>query len=125
MEASHENSRVIVKNVNTFDGKNAVDFIDCYEKIRIILNIYDKASSQIQQGAPVLSAATCTDGSKLAAWNAVNENMYNVLFFTTKGAACSVVRRFAGKTLDEGSAHGQRAWAALREKCDGCSREAL
>ena len=48
-----------------------------------------------------------------------------MLFFTTKGAACSVVRRFAGKTLDEGSGHGQRAWAALRERFDGSSREAL
>ena len=42
-----------------------------------------------------------------------------------KGAACSVVRRFAGKTLNEGSGHGQRAWAALCETFDGCSREVL
>ena len=66
-----------------------------------------------------------TDGSKLAAWNTANEDLYNVLFFTTKGVACSVVRRFAGKTLDESSGHRQRAWAALREKLDGCSSEAL
>ena len=88
-----------MKNVYTFDGKNAADFIDWYETIRIIA---------------VPSAATDTDSSELAAWITANENLYNVLFFTTKGAACSVVRRFAGKTLDEGSAHGQRAWAALR-----------
>ena len=31
MEASHTNLQVIVKNVHTFDGKNAVDFIDWYE----------------------------------------------------------------------------------------------
>ena len=48
-----------------------------------------------------------------------------MLFFTTKVAACSVVRRFAGKTLDEGSRHEQRAWAAFRETFDGCLREAL
>ena len=48
-----------------------------------------------------------------------------MLFFTTKGATCSVVPRFAGKTLDEGSGHGKRAWAAVHEKFDGCSREAL
>ena len=46
-------------------------------------------------------------------------------FFTTKGAACSVVHCVAGKILYEGSGHGQRAWAALREKFDGCSREGL
>ena len=89
------------------------------------LNIYAKAAFRVLRGAPVPSAAADTDGSKLAAWNTANENLYNVLFFTTKGAACSAVRRFAGKTLDEGSGHGQRAWAARREKFHGCSREAL
>ena len=104
---------------------NAADFIKWYEKIRISLNTCDKAAFRILQGAPVPSAATDTDGSKLAAWNTVNEDLYNVLFFTTKGEACSVVRRFAGKTLDEGSGHGRRAWAALRQKFDDCSGGAL
>ena len=105
MEASHKNFQVMVKNVHTFDGKNAADFVEWYETIRISLNIYDKAAFRVLQGAPVPSAATDTDGSKLAAWNTANEDLYNVLFFTTKGAACSVVRRFAGKTLDEDSGH--------------------
>ena len=109
MEASENNFQAIVKNVHTFDGKNAADFTEWYEKIRISLNIHDKAAFRVLQGAPVPSAAIDTDGSKLAAWNTANEDLYNVLFLTTKGAACSVVRRFAGKTLDEGSGHGQRA----------------
>ena len=37
MEASHKNFQVTVKNVHTFDGKNAADFIEWYEKIRISL----------------------------------------------------------------------------------------
>ena len=117
-EASHKNFQVIVKNLHTFDGKNATDFIEWYEKIRISLNIYDKAAFRVLQGAPVPSAATDTDGFKLAAFNMANKDLYNVLFFTTKGAVCSIVRRFAGKTLDKGSRHGQRVWAALREKFD-------
>ena len=125
MEASHKQFQVIAKNVHSFDAKNAADFIEWYETIRISLNIYDKAAFRVLQGAPVPSAAPDTDGSKLAAWNTTNEDLYNVLFFTTKGANCSVIRRFAGKTLDEGSGHGQRAWAALRETLGGCSREAL
>ena len=84
-------------------------FIEWYEKIRLSLNIYEKAAFRVLQGDPIPFAATDTDGSKLAAWNTANEDLYNVLFFTTKSAACSVVRRFAGKTLDEGSGHGQRA----------------
>ena len=103
MEPSHKNFQVIVKSIHTFDGKNAADSTDWYEKIRNSLNIYDKAVFRVLQGAPVPSAATNTDGSKLAAWNAANKHLYNVLFFTTKGAACSVVDRFVGKTLDEGS----------------------
>ena len=124
MEAFHKNFQVIM-NVHTFDGKNAAEFIEWYQKTRSSLNIYDKAALRVLRGAPVPSAATDTDGSKLVAWNTANEDLYNVLFFTTKGSACSVVRRFAGKTLDEGSGHGQRAWATLREKFDGCSRKAL
>ena len=125
MEASRKNFQVILKNVHTFDGKNAADFIEWYERIRISLNIYDKAAFQVLQGAPVPSAATDTDGSKLAAWNTANEDLYNVLFFTTKGAVCSVVRRFACKTLDVGSGPGQRAGAALRKTFEGWSRKAL
>ena len=114
-----------MKNIHTLDGKNAAEFIEWYKLIRISLNIHDKAAFRVPQGAPVPSAATDTDGSKLTTWSMANEGLYNVMFFTTKDAACSVVRRFAGKTLDEGSRHGQRAWATLREKFDGCSREAL
>ena len=125
MKASHKNFQVIVKNVRTFDGKNAADFIEWYEKICISPDIYDKAALRVLQGALVPSAATDTDGSKLVPWNTANKDLYNVLFFTTKGATCSVVRRFAGKTLDEDSGHGQRAWAALRGNIDGCWREVL
>ena len=125
MEAFHKNFQMIVKDVHTLNGKNAADFIEWYEKIRINLNIYDKTAFRVLQGAPVLSAALNIDGSKLVVWNTANEDLDNVLFFTTKGAACSVVRRFAGETLDEGSGHGPRAWAALCERFDGCSREAL
>ena len=106
---------MIVKNVHTFDFKNAADFIEWYENIRISLNIYGEAAFRVLQGAPVPSAAKDTDGSKLTTWNTANEDLYNVLFITTKGAACSVVRRLNGKTLHEGSGHEQRAWAAFRE----------
>ena len=44
MEASHKKFQVIVKNVHTFDGKNAVDFIEWYEKIRTSFKIYDKVA---------------------------------------------------------------------------------
>ena len=67
MVASHNNFLVVMKNVHTFDGKNTAYFIEWYEKIRINLNIYDKAAFRVLQGAPVASAVTDTDSSKLAA----------------------------------------------------------
>ena len=67
MEASPKNFQVILKNVHAFNGKNAADFIEWYEKIRISLNIYDKVAFRALQGALVPSAAIDTDGSKLAA----------------------------------------------------------
>ena len=44
--------------------------------------------------------------------------------FTTSGPAFSVVRRFEGKTREDGVGDGQDASGALREKFVGCSREA-
>ena len=35
------------------------------------------------------------------------------------------MRRFGGRTRDDGVGRRQDAWGALREKFDGCSREAL
>ena len=58
-------------------------------------------------------------------WDDANHNLFSILYFTTFGPAFSVVRRFEGKTRESGVVHGQDAWAALREKFDGCSREAL
>ena len=52
MEASHKHFQVVVKNVHTLDGKNAADFIEWYETIRINFNIYDKAAFRVLQGAP-------------------------------------------------------------------------
>ena len=58
-------------------------------------------------------------------WDDANHNLFSILFFMTSGPAFSVVRRFEGKTREEGVGHGQDAWGALRNKLDGCSREAL
>ena len=58
-------------------------------------------------------------------WDDANHNLFGILYFTTFGPAFSVVRRFEGKTREDRVGHGQDVWAALREKFDGCSREAL
>ena len=44
-----------------------------------------------------------------ATWDAANQDLYSVLFFTTAGSTFSVVWRFQGKTLAEGAGHEQQA----------------
>ena len=58
-------------------------------------------------------------------WDDDNHHFYSILYSTTSDTIFSVVRRFEGKTRENGVEHGQDAWAALREKFDSCSREAL
>ena len=90
MEASYSNFQVIGKNVHTVDGKNAADFIEWYKKIRISLDIYDKAAFRVPQGAPVPSAATDTDGSKLSLGHDQRGLVKRAVFHNER---CSMLRR--------------------------------
>ena len=58
-------------------------------------------------------------------WDDANHNLFSILYFTTSGPAFSVLRRFEGKSREDGVGHGKDAWAVLREKFDGCLHEAL
>ena len=58
-------------------------------------------------------------------WDDANHNLFSILFYTTSGPAFSAVRRFEGKTREDGVGHRQDAWRALRDKFAGCSREPL
>ena len=110
MDRTNKNFQGIAKNAYAFGGKNVADIIVWHEKIRISLNIYDKAVFRVVLRQPQPPAATTGDNNaanRCALWEASNEDLYNVFF--TKGAACFVVRRFAGKTLGGESEHGQPA----------------
>ena len=58
-------------------------------------------------------------------WEDANHNLFSILYFTISGPAFFVVLKFKGKTKEDKVGHGQDAGAALREKSDGCLREAL
>ena len=47
------------------------------------------------------------------------------IYFTTSGPDFSVVRRFEGKTQEEGVGHGHDSWVVLHDKFDGFSRETV
>ena len=119
------NVQHVVKQVSKFDGKNADDFLEWSSKLRVSLSLYSKPIFEIVQGSQRPSGFDNDQVTAREGWDDANHNLFSTLYFTTSGPAFSVVRRFEGKTRDDGEGHGQDAWSALRETFDGCSREAL
>ena len=119
------NVQRVVKQVSKFDGKNADDFLERSSKLRVSLSLYSKPIFEIVQGSQRPQGLDNDQVTARESWYDANHNLFSILFFTTSGPAFSVVRRFEGKTREDGVGHGQDAWGALREKFDGCSREAL
>ena len=119
------NVQHVVMQVSKFDGKNADDFLEWSSKLCVSLSLYSKSTFEIVQGSQRPSDLDNDQVTAREGWDDTNHNLYSILYFTTSGPAFSVVWRFEGKTREDGVGHGQDAWAALREKFDGCSREAL
>ena len=111
----------VVKQVSKFDGKNAEDFLEWSSKLRVSLSLYSKPIFEIVQGSQRPSGLGNDQVTAREGWDDANHNLFSILYFTTSDPAFSVVR----KTREDGVGHGQDAWGALREKFDGCSREAL
>ena len=119
------NIQHVVKQVSNFDGKNAVEFLEWSSKLRASLSLYSKPIFEIVQGSQRPSDLDNDQATASEGWGDANHYLFSILFFTTSGPAFSVVRRFEGRTREDGIGHGQDAWAALREKFDGCSHKAL
>ena len=102
-----------------FDGKNADDFLKWPSKLRASLSLYSKPIFEIVQDSQRPSDLDNNQATAREGRDDANQNLFSILFFTTSGPAFSVVRRFEGRTREDGVGHGQGAWAALREKFDG------
>ena len=116
---------VVKKQVSKFDGKNPGDFLEWFSKLRVSLSLYSKPIFESVQGSQRPSGLDNDQVTARESWDGANHNLFNILYFTTSGPAFSVVRRFEGKTREDGVGRGQVAQEALLEKFDGCSREAL
>ena len=119
------NVQYVVKQVSNFDGNNADDFLEWSSKLRVSLPFYSKPIFKIVQGSQRPSYFDNNQATAREDWDDDNDNLYSTLYFTTSGPAFSVMRRFERTTRENGVGHGQDAWAALRERFNGCSREAL
>ena len=119
------NVQDVVKQVSKFDGTNADDVLEWFSKPRVSLLLYSKPIFGIVQGSHRPSDLDNDQATAREGWDDTNHSLFSILYFTISGPAFFVVRRFEGKTREDGVGHGQDAWAALRETFDGCSREAL
>ena len=119
------NVQYVGKQVSQFDGKNADDFLEWYSKLRVSLLLNSKPIFEIVQGSQRPSDLDNDQATAREGWNDVNHNLFSIHYFAISGPAFSVVRRFERKTREGGVGHGKDAWAAVREKFDGCSRETL
>ena len=115
----------VVKQVSKFDRKNADGFLAWSSKLRVSLSLYSKPIFEIVQGSQRPSGLDNDQVTTREGWDDTKHNWFSSLYFMTSDPAFSVVRGFEGKTREDGVGYGQDAWAALREKFDGCSREAL
>ena len=115
----------VVKQVSKFDRKNADGFLAWSSKLRVSLSLYSKPIFEIVQGSQRPSGLDNDQVTTREGWDDTKHNLFSILYFMTSDPTFSVVRGFEGKTREDGVGYGQDAWAALREKFDGCSREAL
>ena len=119
------NFQHVVKQFSNLDGKNADDFLEWSSKLRVSFSLYSKLIFQIVRGSQRPSYLDNDQSTAREGWNDANHKLCSIFYFTTSNPALSVVRRFEEKTQEDGVGHVQNAWAALREKFNGCSREAL
>ena len=96
----------MVKQVFTFDGKKADDVLEWSFKLRVSLSLYHKSTFNIVQGSQRPSELDDDQVTACEAWDNANRTFYTILFFTTSGPTFSVVRRFDGKTRENGVGHG-------------------
>ena len=114
-----------MKLVSKFDGSNTDDFLEWSSKLRVSLSLYSKPIFDTVQGSQRPSDLDNDQVTAREGWDDASHNLFSILYLTTSGPAFSVVRRFEGKTREDQAGHGQDAWAALCEKFEGYSREAL
>ena len=119
------NGQHVVKQVSKLNDKNADNFLEWSSKLRVSLSLYSKPIFKFAQESQRPSGLDNDQVTACESWDDANHHLFSILFFTTSGPVFSVVRRFEGKTREDGVGHGQGAWRAVREKFDGFSRKAL
>ena len=87
------NFHVIVKQVTKVDGRKADEFLEWDPKLCARLRVYNKTIFNVFQEQERPSEFDADQETTRMTWDAANQNLYSVLFFTTASSAFSVVRR--------------------------------
>ena len=88
------NFPVIVKQIIKFNGRRTDKFLEWDSKLRASRSVYNKIIFNVLQGQERPSEYDADQATTRATWEAANQDLYSVPFFTTAGSAFSVVRRF-------------------------------
>ena len=70
------------------------------------LSLYSKPIFEIVQGLQRPSDLDNDQATAREGWDDANHNLFSILFFTISDPAFSVVRRFEGRTREDGVGHG-------------------
>ena len=122
--AGHDtnNIQAMLKFCPSFDGKDKAHFLEYKERLRVVLSFRRQSVATLFQGDPKPTAAQ--HFTAVATWERANENLFSILFFTTKRSANNGVKHHMGKTREDGVGTGQAAWNALEEKYNSHTKEA-
>ena len=75
---------VIVKQMTKFDGRRADEFLEWDSKLRASLSVYNKTICSVLQGQERPPEFDADQETTRATWDAANQYLYIVLFFTTQ-----------------------------------------
>ena len=84
MESSAVNNfHVIVKEITKFDGRRVNESLEWDSKLRASLNVYNKTIFNVLQGQERPSEFDAYQETTRSIWDAANQDLHSVLFFTT------------------------------------------
>ena len=116
-EYGTDSIQAIVNLYPRFDGKDKTQFLEY-----ISLSFHRQSVAAILQGEP--KPTTTQNSPAVATWTRANENLFGILFFTMELCAHNVVKKYMGKTREDGVGNGQAAWNALETKYNSNTKEA-
>ena len=122
VEYGTDSIQAIVNLYPCFDGKDKTQRLEYEDKLRVSLSFHRQSVAAILQGVP--KPTTAQNSPVVATWTRVNENHFGILFFTTERSAHNVVKKYMGKTWEDGVGNGQAAWNALEKKYNSNTKEA-